>query len=133
MSFNSQYPARHLQKPWRQRNPLSTFGSATTLTRSLRDVTAATPESEVLSGLVPELEAEGYEVFLHPGPPLAPSFLGSVRPDAIAIRGDKKLLIEIVRAGGRAEKRLDFVERLVSDHPEWELRVILVSPTNTPE
>jgi len=90
-------------------------------------------ESEILSGLTPELEAEGYEVFLQPAPPLTPAFLGDVRPDAIAIRGDKKLLIEIVRSGAKSERRLSDLNRLVSEHPGWELRVILVSPSSTPE
>ena len=89
-------------------------------------------ESEILSGLTPELEAEGYEVFLQPAPPLTPAFLGDVRPDAIAIRGDKKLLIEIVRSGAKSERRLSDLNRLVSEHPGWELRVILVSPSSTP-
>jgi hypothetical protein len=54
-------------------------------------------EAEVMRGLIPELQAEGYEVFVEPGPLLAPVFLEGLRPDAIALKEGKKLLIQFVR------------------------------------
>jgi hypothetical protein len=84
-------------------------------------------DAEVLRGMIPELEAEGYDVFLHPRPPLVPAFLGSFRPDAIAIRSDKKLLVEVI-SGSDDDKKLEPVRGLLKDQPSWELRIVLVSP-----
>lgn len=92
---------------------------------------AGASERAVLTGLLPELEAEGYEVFLAPGPPLAPAFLQGIRPDVIAIRDDKKLVVEIVGRSGTGE-RLERLARLVRDQPGWELRVVVVSPATIP-
>jgi hypothetical protein len=93
---------------------------------------AEATEAEVLRGVIPELVAEGYDVFVHPHPPLAPAFLGDLRPDAIAIRADKKLVVEIVSRPG-TDKKLERLSSLLKDQPSWELRVFLVSPTTVPE
>lgn len=93
---------------------------------------AAASEAEVLRGVIPELEAEGYDVFIRPRPPLVPAFLGSFQPDAIAIRSDKKLLVEIV-SRPNADKELERLRGLLKDQPSWELRVILISPTTVPD
>jgi hypothetical protein len=93
---------------------------------------AEATEAEVLRGLIPELEAEGYDVFVRPRPPLAPAFLGGFQPDAIAIRADKKLVVEVVSRPG-TDKKLEQLSGLLKGQPSWELRVILVSPTTVPE
>lgn len=95
-------------------------------------MSASVSEREVLRALVPELEAEGYEVFLDPRAPLAPAFLEGVMPDAIAIRGDKKLLIEVVGRSGPNGGSLERLQRLLKNQPGWELRVVVVSPTTVP-
>ncbi|MBK5961661.1 hypothetical protein CCR97_26150 [Rhodoplanes elegans] len=94
-------------------------------------MTVGASEREVLTGLLPQLEAEGYEVFIAPGPPLAPHFLDGITPDVIAIRDDKKLVVEIVGRNGNSG-RLERLQRLVKDQPGWELRVIVVSPATAP-
>jgi REase_AHJR-like len=96
-------------------------------------MTPETTEAEILRGVVAELGSQGYEVFVQPRPPLAPSFLGNVRPDAIAIRGDKKILIEITRKSGDAEKKTEQLRNLLKDQPDWELRVIWISPASANE
>ena len=90
-------------------------------------------EAEVLRNLVPSLEAEGYEVFVNPRPPLLPGFLRGFSPDAIAIRDDKKLLLEIVGEASRSSDQLERLQRIMKDQPDWELRVVLVSPVSSPE
>jgi REase_AHJR-like protein/endodeoxyribonuclease RusA len=90
-------------------------------------------EKEVLRGIIPALEAEGYEVFLDPRSPLAPDFLEGIRADAIAIRSDKKLLIELVHETGQESGKLERLRRLLKEQPGWELRVILVSPATAPK
>ncbi len=89
-------------------------------------------EAEVLRGLIPELEAEGYEVFIEPRPPLAPAFLEGLRPDAIALRHGKKLLIQFVRESAPGAGTLERMQHLVKQQPDWELRAVLVSPATSP-
>jgi REase_AHJR-like protein len=90
-------------------------------------------ETDVLENIVPQLEAEGYEVYSHPSANLLPSFMQSYRPDAIALREDKKLAIEVVRKGSSTEGRLDKLRELLAGRRDWELRVYWISPSNTPE
>ena len=93
----------------------------------------------VLQMELPRLEKEGYTVFLHPSRTILPAFLHRRLPDAIAVKGDKKIAIEIVTSYGQdtgvkedgakqdgakpEDKRKPF-----SDHPDWELRVIYAPP-----
>src|ERR1700722_14437035 len=96
-------------------------------------MTPESTEAEILKGLVTELGSQGYEVFIQPRPPLAPSFLGTFMPDAIAIRSDKELLIEISRRSGDSDKKLERLRDLLKDQHDWDLRVIWISPANTSE
>lgn len=88
-------------------------------------------EADILENIVPELEAEGYEVYSQPAVSLLPSFMQSYRPDAIALREDKKLAIEVLRKGS-SEKRLEKLRELLAGRRDWELRVYWISPSNTP-
>lgn len=54
-------------------------------------------------------------------------------PDAIALRKDRKLAIEVARKGARSAKRLAELRKVRSGHQDWELRVYWVSPANAPE
>jgi uncharacterized protein YutE (UPF0331/DUF86 family) len=89
-------------------------------------------EAAVLENIVPQLEAEGYEVYSHPSVHLLPSFMQAYRPDAIALREGKKLAIEVVRKGSSSEKSLDKLRDLLAGHRDWELRVYWISPSSTP-
>jgi uncharacterized protein YutE (UPF0331/DUF86 family) len=93
-------------------------------------MTQDTAAADVLRNLLPELEEEGYEVFLLPQPPILPPFLSNFRPDAIARRRDKHIVIEIVRSLSN-DRKLQELARLVRENPGWELRVILAKPTTT--
>jgi Holliday junction resolvase len=70
-------------------------------------MSAKTIENVVLERLVPDLESQGYDVFVHPSRQIVPSFLGTYVPDLIALRDDKNLVIEIKHRGGRAENVLE--------------------------
>lgn len=99
-------------------------------------MTPETIETEILDRLVPELAAEGYEVYLHPNKALRPSFLGEFSPDAIAFRSDKNLVVEVLRKSNEASKTLSHVRSLLQGHDRWELRVVWVDPAesgNRPE
>jgi hypothetical protein len=90
-------------------------------------------ETAVLESIVPQLEAEGFEVYAHPSAHLLPPFLQAYSPDAIARREDKNLAIEVLRRGSPSEKKLDELRALLSGKRDWELRVYWVSPSSTPE
>lgn len=80
-------------------------------------------ELDILRELTPELEAQGYEVHLHPGRGIVPGFLKDYQPDAIAIRSDKKLVIEVVGQGERTTKKIEMLANLMKGAEGWELRV----------
>jgi uncharacterized protein YutE (UPF0331/DUF86 family) len=88
-------------------------------------------EVAVLQQLVPELEADGYDVYLEPNRPLLPPFLAGYAPDAIALRADKNLVIEVARRSQQSERRLEQLAHLFEGQKEWELRIIWVTPTST--
>ncbi|TDH38153.1 hypothetical protein E2A64_03240 [Pseudohoeflea suaedae] len=83
-----------------------------------------TTEMDVLEQLLPQLRADGYDVYLHPNKPLIPGFFEDFTPDAIALRGDRNLAIE-VRGGSSSEaKKLRSIQERFVGHNDWELRVI---------
>ena len=92
-----------------------------------------TREAAVLENVVPQLEAEGFEVIMHPSRNRLPLFMQSYSPDAIALRQDKNLAIEVLAKGTSSTKNLDKLRDLLVGHKEWELRVYWISPSNTPK
>lgn len=89
-------------------------------------------EAAVLQSLRPHLEAEGFEVFLHPSRTMLPPFLHAYHPDAIALKGDKKIAIEVMTRAGHAEAKLERLRELFLGHGDWELRIIY-APHRLPE
>lgn len=89
----------------------------------------ATSEMDLLRAVVPELEAEGYQVFLQPSGSFWPAFLQEIRPDAIALSEKKNLAIEIARDTSEARQHLQQLSSQIRGQPKWELRVFWVSPT----
>ncbi|TDG25771.1 hypothetical protein [Paracraurococcus ruber] len=95
-------------------------------------------EEAAIKALVPQLEAEGFEIFLHPSKSMLPPTLGDYRPDAIAVRPDRKIAIEVIADGyrqtaaGLKEVTLQRLQDSLKGHPDWELRVIY-APALSPE
>jgi hypothetical protein len=89
---------------------------------------AATTEYDFLQRMLPQLEAEGYEVYLRPDSKFLPAFLQGYRPSAIALRHDKNLAIEVSRRSGPRTDRIDSVSKLFKDQPRWELRIVWLDP-----
>jgi uncharacterized protein YutE (UPF0331/DUF86 family) len=87
------------------------------------------PELAVLENVVPELEAEGFDVYTRPSPPILPAFMREYSPDAIALRQDKNLAIEVLREGPFSKQRLEKIQELLAGHKDWELRVYWISPS----
>jgi hypothetical protein len=88
-------------------------------------------EAEVLRQLLPELEAQGYEVYLHPDRRLLPSFSKSYIPDAVALRSDKNIAIEVTRQSRDASKKLARITKLFEGQPKWELRIVWLEPASS--
>lgn len=87
-------------------------------------------EAEILQALVPELEQEGYSLYVHPHRTLIPQFLGGHVPDAIALRDDKNLVIEIaLRKTVERTEQIRRLSELFEGQDKWELRVYWGGPT----
>jgi uncharacterized protein YutE (UPF0331/DUF86 family) len=85
-------------------------------------------EAEVIESLLPRYQAEGFDVYVNPSPSILPPFMQTYRPDAIAIKKDKKIAIEVVGSNVRSEQKIRTLQSLFADHDDWELRVFYASP-----
>jgi uncharacterized protein YutE (UPF0331/DUF86 family) len=81
-----------------------------------------------LEGVVPRLRSQGYEVYLEPSANLLPPFMEGYRPPAIAVRGDRKLAIEVLRDDPGSRQRLEEAHQRFEDRADWELRVYWLNP-----
>jgi uncharacterized protein YutE (UPF0331/DUF86 family) len=84
----------------------------------------------VIESLLPRYEAEGFDVYINPSPSILPPFMQSYRPDAIALRKDKKIAIEVV-VRARSDQKVRDLHSLFAGHPDWELRVFYASPSGS--
>lgn len=86
-------------------------------------------EDQVLQREIARLESEGYDVFVQPSAPLVPEFLGDYIPDAVATGNGKKIVLEVARSL-ESEKLKEVAARFAKQR-EWELKVLLVTPTSS--
>lgn len=96
-------------------------------------MSADVSQAAIIEGLLPRLKAEGYDVFVHPGAPLVPRFLGSYQPDVIALREDRNLAIEVTSFSPKADVRLRDIAALFRGQDNWEFRIIWAGPGQQPE
>ncbi len=87
-----------------------------------------TVEREILDHEVERLRAEGFDVFVDPGPSLVPDFLGLYRPDAVAQREGRMIALEVTSRTGASQKKLGEIAAIFERHPEWEFRVVWAEP-----
>jgi uncharacterized protein YutE (UPF0331/DUF86 family) len=90
------------------------------------DASSSLRERDFLKTVVPGYEADGYSVFLHPVREMLPTFMRGYRPDAIAVKDDKRIAIEIKRDAAHQETRIEQLRELFSNHPEWELSIYYI-------
>jgi hypothetical protein len=64
---------------------------------------------------------------VNPSPSILPPFMQTYRPDAVALRSDKKIAIEVVRPGGTSGQKVRDLQSLFAPQRDWELRVFYVS------
>ncbi len=91
-------------------------------------------ERTILDAMVPELEADGFRVFIHPMKDVLPTFFQGYQPDLVAFGRDKNLAIEIkaettVAPSWKAKEHA--LHERFAEHPGWELRVVYARPANT--
>src|SRR5579863_6180676 len=85
--------------------------------------TAHTREETVLEVILPRYVAEGFTVITHPTSDVLPEFMRTYRPDAVALRSDKKIAIEIKTHEPEVGRRLMRIKDLFAGHSDWEFRV----------
>jgi uncharacterized protein YutE (UPF0331/DUF86 family) len=85
-------------------------------------------EAEVMESLLPKYQAEGFDVYVNPSPSILPPFMQAYRPDAIALKKDKKIAIEVVGSNARSDQKIQTLQSLFADQSDWELRVFYASP-----
>src|SRR5690349_14572518 len=88
-------------------------------------------ESDVMQRVVAELQAEGYEVYLHPKRALLPEFLKDYVPDAIGRGSNHNIAIEILRESPDAKKKAEKIVSLFERREDWELRVVWITPASS--
>lgn len=88
-------------------------------------------EAAILEEIKHKLLSEGYEVVIHPNSLLVPEFLGKFRPDAVAFRSDKNLVVEVATRGTASERRLKHIQEVIGAQDNWELRLIWSAPGQT--
>jgi uncharacterized protein YutE (UPF0331/DUF86 family) len=86
-----------------------------------------TREANLLEAVVADYEAKGFSVFVRPSPSILPSFLRPHRLDAVAIKPEKKIAIEITRSTKDSTTEINRLRKVLSPHPEWELVVFHAS------
>lgn len=87
-------------------------------------------EQDALQRTAADLIEEGFEVFEHPRAPLIPKFLGGYQPDLIAIRGDKRLVIEIKGLSPSSNDKIKKLAQLFQGQKDWEFRVVWIEPAS---
>tara|TARA_R110002074_G_scaffold321520_1_gene491994 strand:+ start:603 stop:1253 length:651 start_codon:yes stop_codon:yes gene_type:complete len=87
-------------------------------------------EKSVLETLVPELEAEGYEVLIHPRASSLPKFMQGYIPDAIALSESRNIAIEVTGGKRQGSEKVTRLQQLFEKETNWEFRVIYYKPEN---
>src|SRR4051812_47189941 len=90
-------------------------------------------EAEVIESLLPKYQAEGYDVYINPSPSILPPFMQTYRPDAIALKKDRKIAIEVIGTASSADQKITRLQSLFEGHHDWELRVFYAPPAPSTE
>jgi uncharacterized protein YutE (UPF0331/DUF86 family) len=97
-------------------------------------VNAESKEHIVLERLRDRYEHQGYSFYTHPPRELLPSFLGPYRPDAVAMKGNEGIVIEIKdRVIDKAQPRLSELARLFAGQSKWRLSIVTLDASQGEE
>jgi len=82
-------------------------------------------ERAVLERLKDRYQRDGYSFYLYPSKDFLPSFLQGYRPDAVALKDNGGVIIEIKsQAGPQKELRLSELARLFAGRQDWRLEIV---------
>lgn len=84
-------------------------------------------EREILNNALSDLRADGFEVLLSPTNGLVPSFLGDLRPDAIATKGNQGIIVEVVMRPNSEPSKIKKIREALLDQKDWQLRILLLN------
>lgn len=90
---------------------------------------AEVPESALLESIVAHYKAQGFEVYVHPSPEILPGFVLPYRLDAVAIKPDEKIAIEI-SSSVTSEERMKRLREAFAGHPDWTFKVYYYGDLN---
>jgi len=82
-------------------------------------------EEEILALLRDRYLADGFQFIARPSRDLTPGFLGDYLPDAIALKGDGGVVIEIKAGRDRRSRDMRDVAGRFALHPEWRFELVL--------
>jgi uncharacterized protein YutE (UPF0331/DUF86 family) len=85
----------------------------------------AIDELATLERMAKKWKDQGFEVYLEPVGSIVPPFLERYKPDAILVRGNEKIVVEIVRKGQpHLEKKIDQIQSLFLGQRDWQFEVV---------
>lgn len=88
-------------------------------------------EDAIFQTMLPQLEAEGFQVFIHPPRKMLPAFLETFQLDAVAYKGDRKIAIEVMIGSLGRDSKVRRLREVFAEHPDWELRFIYAPPRSS--
>jgi uncharacterized protein YutE (UPF0331/DUF86 family) len=89
-------------------------------------ISSESREHAILERLRDQYEHQGYSFYTHPSRELLPTFLGQYRPDAVALKGDEGIIIEIKGRANKTELRLSEITRLFAGQTKWRFSIVNV-------
>lgn len=85
----------------------------------------AKTEQDTLKKLTKKWEAEGFKVTLDPRGSDLPKSFGNYHPDALLIKDDKKIAVEVIRKGQpHAKQKIQRLESLFKEQDDWRFEVV---------
>jgi hypothetical protein len=88
-------------------------------------------ERAILETMVPELEADGFRVVIHPKRDTLPTFLHGYQPDMVAYKDGKNLAVEIKGRVPASKEKEHLLRQIFDGHPDWELRFVYAPPNSS--
>ncbi len=85
--------------------------------------TAETREATLLEAVLAGYRAQGFDVYVNPSSTTLPGFILPYRLDAVAIKADEKIAIEVARSPDTSAERIKRLQDVFAGHPDWTLKV----------
>ena len=87
--------------------------------------TAELRERDMLDILREKYEGDGYSFFAYPSGSVVPGFLQGYQPDAIAVRGDERVAIEVKQKKSSSHgAQLSEIAKRFAKQPDWKFLVV---------